>query len=1031
MGEFLKYSCKLFMVLTMMVLASCKGGGGGKEQGTVFKPRIDEAKVTVSTGGSIFSTLNNVSVNASSSQAQGKTFLWSFISGPGNLTFSQAAAEDTDITVDTEGTYVAKLTVRTLNGNTASDFLSYTFDNTIPVVSAGSDLASNSAIALLTPTVSDTSSYSINWTKQAGPGTINFASASSLKPTVSASADGVYTLRITVTDSVGNASFDEMILTWEATAPLVDVGADLEANALVLVNATTSDVNPLTYSWTQTSGPGTITFGTPLAEDSNFTADVDGTYTARLTATDSFGNSAFDELVFTWDTTNPVVNAGVDTNRKALFTTSATASDLTALTYSWTQAAGPGVISFGTSTALNTTVSANVDGTYTVRLTATDALGQSSFDDFILLWDTTNPAVNAGSDKITGITVGQFGTATDTNPITLLWSKVSGPGNITFSAATALNTTLTADTDGVYTIRLTATDSSGNIGFDEMDLTWDASAPVVDAGTDKFINTLFTQDATVTDNSSVTYAWTKQAGPGVITFGTATTEDTTVFADTDGIYTIRLTVTDSLGNSAFDEMTLTWDSTPPVVDAGTDAITNTSVNQDATASDLSPITYAWTKRSGPGTVLIAPTNTEDTNISADTDGVYVFRLTVTDLAGNSAFDEMSFTRDTVAPPLLSGFTAITSTSVETGRINYTVTFPGDTSDYSRVDIRRVAAATPPTDCLTGVISKTYTAPFAGETYIDDTAYPGGFHSYRACIYDAAGNVSSQTISNIKANKTHKIFTTSATFLGDLISTFDATIFATGLEGADYRCQYYADIAGLTDGKYVALISDSTIDAERKTAINGRIYLTTSTLVATSKADLWDGIIDTAINRDQSGAGGVSNRVWTASDISGNRDIVNCLDWSSNSNGQNGQMGHSGRTLFQWIADTSRTCDSAAALYCISQIDVPGLNSFTTTSGGLSGQIDVEVVLPTSLDVKYYDKIEVRRRTGAVAPDANCDAVDASTVVHTFNKPFSPTQILSVVDTGVGGTTYSYRACIIDEDANQVGSLSTSGTQATP
>jgi hypothetical protein len=67
----------------------------------------------------------------------------------------------------------------------------------------------------------------------------------------------------------------------------------------------------------------------------------------------------------------------------------------------------------------------------------------------------------------------------------------------------------------------------------------------------------------------MTYAWSKQTGTGTITFGTATALSTSISADTNGTYTIRLTATDSAGNSAFSDMTLIWDTTlPPTLPSG-------------------------------------------------------------------------------------------------------------------------------------------------------------------------------------------------------------------------------------------------------------------------------------------------------------------------------------------------------------------------------------------------------------------------------------------------------------------------------
>ena len=93
----------------------------------------------------------------------------------------------------------------------------------------------------------------------------------------------------------------------------------------------------------------------------------------------------------------------------------------------------------------------------------------------------------------------------------------------------------------------------------------DTTAPSVDAGTDKTTNALFTQDGTALDAESgiASYAWTKESGPGEITFGSANAEDTNVSASADGTYVLRLTVTDKAGNSAYDEMILTAPASEP------------------------------------------------------------------------------------------------------------------------------------------------------------------------------------------------------------------------------------------------------------------------------------------------------------------------------------------------------------------------------------------------------------------------------------------------------------------------------------
>ncbi len=88
--------------------------------------------------------------------------------------------------------------------------------------------------------------------------------------------------------------------------------------------------------------------------------------------------------------------------------------------------------------------------------------------------------------------------------------------------------------------------------------------PEVNAGPDRTITLPAgtTLDGTVTDDGlpnppgQVTTTWTKQSGPGTVTFGNANAVDTTASFSQAGTYVLRLTASDS-ALSAFDELTVT------------------------------------------------------------------------------------------------------------------------------------------------------------------------------------------------------------------------------------------------------------------------------------------------------------------------------------------------------------------------------------------------------------------------------------------------------------------------------------------
>src|SRR3989449_7334405 len=78
------------------------------------------------------------------------------------------------------------------------------------------------------------------------------------------------------------------------------------------------------------------------------------------------------------------------------------------------------------------------------------------------------PVVNAGADQVITLpgSANLTGTAIDDgqpNPpgvLTTTWSQVSGPGTVSFSNASALNSTATFSASGAYVLRLTVSDSA-------------------------------------------------------------------------------------------------------------------------------------------------------------------------------------------------------------------------------------------------------------------------------------------------------------------------------------------------------------------------------------------------------------------------------------------------------------------------------------------------------------------------------------------------------------------------------------------
>src|SRR5205814_978690 len=111
------------------------------------------------------------------------------------------------------------------------------------------------------------------------------------------------------------------------------------------------------------------------------------------------------------------------------------------LAISWTTVSGPGSVTFTTPNAASTSASFSVAGAYTLRLSANDSQLSTS-DDVLVTVNPQNqaPTVNAGPDQTITLpaTASLNGSASDDgypsgSSLTTTWSKVSGPGAVTFA----------------------------------------------------------------------------------------------------------------------------------------------------------------------------------------------------------------------------------------------------------------------------------------------------------------------------------------------------------------------------------------------------------------------------------------------------------------------------------------------------------------------------------------------------------------------------------------------------------------------
>lgn len=150
------------------------------------------------------------------------------------------------------------------------------------------------------------------------------------------------------------------------------------------------------------------------------------------------------------------------------------------------------------------------------------------------------------------------------------------------------------------------------------------------------------------DGSIVSVIWTQVAGDAV-SLVNANTNTVTVNGMANGkSYTLRFTVTDNAGGTAFDEMIISVASAgnvSPTANAGTDVdyvfgTTTGNLTGSGSDSDGTITGYAWTQISGPNTAGITSASSQNSALTGLIGGVYVFRLTVTDNNGATGTDDV-------------------------------------------------------------------------------------------------------------------------------------------------------------------------------------------------------------------------------------------------------------------------------------------------------------------------------------------------------------------------------------------------------
>ena len=106
-------------------------------------------------------------------------------------------------------------------------------------------------------------------------------------------------------------------------------------------------------------------------------------------------------------------------------------------------------------------------GTYVLRLSASDSSSVGTDD--VVVQVNAAPVVSAGPDRVTTVptlstsldgTVSDDGLPNPPATVTHSWTKISGPGTVTFGTPTTVDTSVSVSQAGVYVLRLTSNDGT-------------------------------------------------------------------------------------------------------------------------------------------------------------------------------------------------------------------------------------------------------------------------------------------------------------------------------------------------------------------------------------------------------------------------------------------------------------------------------------------------------------------------------------------------------------------------------------------
>ena len=487
----------ILLITLSALLSACGGGSNGG--GTPPPPVTDNTAPTANAGATQHvKSGDTVTLDGSASQdADGDTltYHWRMVSAPSISwpTIENDTTARPSFVAHAAGEYVVELVVSDGALESAADTVSIHAElaNSAPVARAGEDQFVKVGT---TVTLDGTSSqdadgdllvYHWEIIEQPSGSLAALSNAATVRPTFLAEAEGVYIIRLVVSDGeLDSAPVTIMVLAEvDNVRPTAVAGADqnvIEGDTVLLDGSASHDPNGdfITYRWRFVSVPAgsAAAFFDDAAVAPTFVADQEGTYVIELIVSDGELDSEGDRVTVSATRANaaPVADAGSDMNVATgtlvmLDGTLSSDANGDALLFAWRFVSRPdgSAAVLADSTTAWPAFTADLDGTYVLELVVNDGLLDSQPTRITVTAETANsaPVADAGHPRTLylGDTTQLDGSGSydpDMDPLTYAWTFQSRPaGSVaTLDDDQAASPGFTPDVAGDYVFRLVVSD---------------------------------------------------------------------------------------------------------------------------------------------------------------------------------------------------------------------------------------------------------------------------------------------------------------------------------------------------------------------------------------------------------------------------------------------------------------------------------------------------------------------------------------------------------------------------------------------